>query len=96
MIGLAPMDGVTDAAFRLIVDKYGHPDLLFTEFVSVDGLLFGKPKLYNKLIYHQTNTPLIAQLFGSDPEYFYSASLILCVLGFSGINIIWVVRIKIL
>jgi nifR3 family TIM-barrel protein len=32
------MDGVTDAAMRYMVAKYGHPDYLFTEFVSVDAL----------------------------------------------------------
>jgi len=87
MIGLAPMDGVTDAAFRKIVDEYGHPDLLFTEFVNVDGLNIGKIGIYSHLIYHPTKTPLFAQLFGSDPKYFYNAALLICSLGFSGIDI---------
>lgn len=32
------MDGVSDAAFRYMVGKYGRPDVMFTEFVSVDAL----------------------------------------------------------
>ena len=37
-LGLSPMDGVTDGAMRYMVAKYGHPDYLITEFVSVDAL----------------------------------------------------------
>ena len=87
MIGLAPMDGITDAAFRQITDHYGHPDLLFTEFVNVDGLNVGKIGIYSHLIYHRTSTPIYAQLFGVNPLYFYNAALIICALGFSGVDI---------
>lgn len=42
VIGMSPMDGVTDAPFRYMVAKYGRPDLIFTEFVSVDGLHYAE------------------------------------------------------
>ena len=42
VIGMSPMDGVTDAPFRYMVAKYGRPDVIFTEFVSVDGLHFAE------------------------------------------------------
>ncbi len=35
---LAPMADVTDPAFRRIIAKYGKPDVIWTEFVSADGL----------------------------------------------------------
>ena len=35
---LAPMAGITDFAFRCIYAKYGKPDVMWTEFVSADGL----------------------------------------------------------
>ncbi|MBI2048291.1 MAG: tRNA-dihydrouridine synthase family protein, partial [Parcubacteria group bacterium] len=35
---LAPLADVTDAAFRRIIAKYGKPDIMWTEFVSADGL----------------------------------------------------------
>src|SRR6185369_887312 len=38
VLALAPMADVTDAAFRLMFARYGKPDVMFTEFVSVDGL----------------------------------------------------------
>lgn len=38
IIALAPMANVTDAAFRRIIAKYGKPDVMWTEFVSCDGI----------------------------------------------------------
>ena len=36
IIGLSPMDGVTDPAFRFIVARRGKPDVQVTEFINVD------------------------------------------------------------
>ena len=87
MIGLAPMDGVTDAAFRFIVDIYGKPDILYTEFISIKGLQIGKPAMMRMLLKHQTKTPIIAQLFGNDPQLFYQAAIKVLNLGFDGVDI---------
>ncbi len=87
IIGLSPMDGVTDASFRFIVDKYGKPDVLFTEFTSVEGLSYGAVQLLSAFIYHRTDTPTVAQVFGSNPEDFYKAAFIISELGFDGIDI---------
>lgn len=43
-MALAPMADVTDAAFRRIIAKYGKPDVMWTEFVSADGLFMGVGK----------------------------------------------------
>ncbi len=87
IIGLAPMDGVTDAAFRYICDKYGHPSILITEFTSVEGIAHGVAKLLYSFIYHKTETPTIAQIFGSNPDAFYKTAIVLCEMGFDGIDI---------
>lgn len=87
IIGLAPMDGVTDAAFRFMVDKYGHPDILITEFTSVEGLSRGAVDLLSAFIYHQTTTPTVAQIFGTEPQAFYQTAFIISELGFNGIDI---------
>lgn len=87
IIGLAPMDGVTDAAFRYIVDTYGKPDLLITEYVSVDAIEHGGLTVLSSLIHHQTKTSTIAQLLGNDPSLFYKAVFICLELGFDGIDI---------
>jgi len=87
IIGLAPMDGITDAAFRYIVAKHGHPSVIYTEFVSVNGLLRAYEKLKQDLIFNKIERPIIAQLFGAKPENFYKAAKIAAKLGFDGIDI---------
>ncbi len=68
---LSPMDDVTDSVFRRIVSKCAAPDLLFTEFVNVDGLQSpGRAKLLKKLYFTQEEVPLVVQLWGKHPENF--------------------------
>lgn len=81
------MDGLTDEPFRLIQTKIAKPDLIFTEFVSAEGLAHNAVKLYDHLLYSPQERPIIGQLFGKDPDSFYLAALILCSLGFDGIDI---------
>ena len=87
IIGLAPMDGITDAPFREIVDTYGHPDILFTEFVAADAIEKGVNKVLYGLIRHKTKTPIIAQIFGTNPKSLYKAAVVSAALGFDGIDI---------
>ena len=68
---LAPLDDVTDTVFRQIVASCATPDLFFTEFVNVDGLMSpGRPKLLKKLRFTASETPIIAQIWGIKPENF--------------------------
>lgn len=68
---LAPMDDVTDTVFRQIVQSTASPDLFFTEFVNVDGLMSpGRHKLLKKLRFVRQETHLVAQLWGLKPENF--------------------------
>lgn len=87
IIGLAPMDGVTDVAFRKIVDTYGHPSIMFTEFVPVEALKAGAKGVLRDFLIHDIKVPTIAQLYGVDLEGFRIATLIVCELGFEGIDI---------
>jgi tRNA-dihydrouridine synthase len=65
------MDDVTDTVFRRVVGELAPPDLYFTEFVNVDGLCSpGRPRLLKKLRFTAAEKPLIAQLWGKDPENF--------------------------
>jgi len=82
------MSGITDAAFRRILAKYAKPDIMFTEFVSCDGLCSdGKEKLLLQLKYDKSEKPIVAQLFGSKPENFYDSAKLCAKLGFDGIDI---------
>ena len=85
---LAPMADVTDAAFRRIIATYGKPDVTWTEFVAVDGLLSaGQPILLRDLEYTEAERPIVAQVFGSKPENFYKVAQMVADLGFDGIDI---------
>lgn len=87
IVGLSPMDGVTDQPFRYIQKKYGNPDLIFTEFVSVEGLCHSAVKLLDHLIFDQSQKPIIVQFYGKTPAYFRQAAVLACQLGFDGIDI---------
>jgi len=70
LYSLAPMDGITDTAFRQIVkkifEKYKKEDdkiLLFTEFISSDGLFHNFDAIKDHLMYEKYEKPLIAQIF---------------------------------
>ena len=85
---LAPMADVTDCVFREIINKYGKPDVFWTEFVSVDGLCSpGKERLLIDLKYDKAEHPIVAQIFGSKPENFEKVARMLVEMGFDGIDI---------
>lgn len=87
-LALAPMEQVTDAAYRRIVAKYGKPDLMFTEFTSADGLCsVGRPKLLPDLWYDNSERPIFAQIFGRRPGKLREATELCVELGFDGIDI---------
>ncbi|QQS18868.1 tRNA-dihydrouridine synthase [Candidatus Saccharibacteria bacterium] len=71
MFVLAPMDDVTDTVFRQMVASCAPPDLFFTEFVNVDGLMSpGRPNLLKKLRFVAPEGKVVAELWGLKPENF--------------------------
>ncbi len=87
IVGLAPMDGVTDQPFRHIAQKYGNPDVFFTEFTNVEGLCHGATRLMRPLIYDATQQPIVAQIFGKEPSSFRQVAVLVAELGFDGIDL---------
>jgi len=88
ILALAPMADVTDATFRRIIAKYGKPDVMFTEFVSCDGLCSaGQKNLWPILKFTKKERPIVAQVFGAKPENFYESAKLIKKLGFDGIDI---------
>lgn len=87
----APMEDVTDAAFRRHIVSFGRPSVMFTEFTSADGLVLapekGQEALRAKLMYAPEERPIVAQLFTSVPERMEKAAAIVADLGFDGIDI---------
>ena len=85
---IAPMANVTDIAFRSMFAKYGKPDVMWTEFVSADGLCSsGKEILLYDLKFSEKEKPIVAQLFSSNPLKMREACAMVSKLGFDGIDI---------
>jgi tRNA-dihydrouridine synthase len=87
IIGLSPMDGVTDAPCRTMHGLYGRPDVVLTEFTNVEGLWRGSDRIFRDFLYTPAERPVVAQIFGCRPEYFYKAAHVVCELGFDGVDI---------
>lgn len=87
IMGLSPMDGVTDATFRRVIALHGRPDVTFTEFTHVHDVCRGPEFLLNTLVYSELERPVVAQLYGKDPALFYQATHAACELGFDGVDI---------
>ena len=92
---LAPMSDVTDIAFRQILAKYGknreNKDrvVFWTEFVSADGLSdkLGRKKLSHMLEFRDIERPIVAQVFGANPDNMKKACQYVASLNFDGIDI---------
>ena len=100
---LAPMEEVTDMAFREMFAKYSsqfsanstqpirpyNQFVMYTEFVNVDGLLHpeGFKKLAIDLKFTEIQRPMVAQLWGTNPEKFQVAAALVAEMGFDGVDI---------
>lgn len=88
---VAPMADVTDIAFRTMIAKYSKPhgpDVMWTEFVSADGLNSpGREILKRDLEITDIERPVVAQLFTSTPENMKKSAALCRELGFDGIDI---------
>lgn len=85
---VAPMADVTDAAFRGLLATYAKPDVMWTEFVSANGLMSpGRDALMIDLSYTENERPIVAQLFSCDPKTMEGAAMLCANLGFDGIDI---------
>lgn len=82
---LAPMEDVTDTVFRQIVAECGRPDVFFTEFTSTDGLCSrGFEKVAERLKFSANEHPIVAQIWGNDPNKYFESAKIIAGLALSG------------
>src|SRR3989344_7292496 len=95
------MADVTDAAFRRIIAKYSKPCLpagrprvpfvMYTEFVSADGLMLageeGRAKLMRDLVFSDEERPIVAQFFTATPDHMEKVAALAQELGFDGVGI---------
>ena len=86
---LAPMEGVTDVVFRQVVATAGRPNLFFTEFTNVSSFASekGRENALERLKIAPSDLPIIAQIWGKNPEHFSVIAGALEGLGFNGVDI---------
>ena len=72
-IFLAPMAGVTDYPFRILCKEMGA-GIVYSEFVSADGIIRENSKTLNLIRFEEPERPIGIQIFGSDPEVMSKAS----------------------
>lgn len=88
LLVLAPLAGVTDAAFRRIIAKYGKPDAMWTEFVPAGGICSaGLSRLAHDLWKTDAEQPIVAQIYGCRPADFRGAAKLIAEMGFAGVDI---------
>ncbi|QPC47892.1 tRNA dihydrouridine synthase [Mangrovibacillus cuniculi] len=86
---LAPMEDVTDVVFRHVVSKAGRPDVFFTEFTNSDSYCHpdGINSVRGRLLFTEDEQPMVAHIWGDNPEYFRQMSVGMAEMGFKGIDI---------
>ena len=72
---LAPMEDVTDPAFRLMCKRFGA-DMVYTEFVSADALIRSVSKTEQKLNISNEERPVAIQIYGRDTATMVEAARI--------------------
>jgi tRNA-dihydrouridine synthase len=82
------MEDITDTVFRQLIAGWAPPDVFFTEFVNVDGMCSpGREEVIHRLRYCETERPIVAQVWGLDPENFERAARDIRLMGFDGIDL---------
>ena len=88
IIALAPMAGVTDAAFRQLVKQLAPETVVYTELLSTDAIHYGAKKTMGMLHFNaERERPFIVQVFGKKPSSFLSAAKVIEQMGADGIDI---------
>lgn len=86
---LAPMEDVTDVVFRHVVAAAGAPDVYFTEFTNSDSYCHpdGQDSVRGRLTFTEDEQPIVAHIWGDNPEYFRQMSIGMAEAGFKGIDL---------
>lgn len=85
---LAPMDDVTDTVFRRVVASHAPADLMMSEFANADGWCSpGKQAIGTRLQHESSERPLIAQIWGINPDNYRQMAADMVEMGFDGVDI---------
>ena len=86
ILAVAPMDGVTDKAFRSVLKSNGA-DVVYSEFVSVDGIFHALNRMKQQMDFTEQQRPYVCQIFGKDPNLFKHAAGVVEKMGADGVDI---------
>src|SRR5678816_1491253 len=78
---LAPMAGITDHVYRLMLRRIGGVGLVTMEFISSEAITRGNARQLRKLVFSDEERPLSIQIYGSDPVRMAAAADIVEQLG---------------
>lgn len=86
---LAPMEAVTDVVFRHVIAAAAPPDVYFTEFTNAASYCSeaGEHSTRGRLTFTPDEQPIVAQIWGNNPEHFQQMSIGLAEKNFAGIDI---------
>jgi len=84
---LAPMAGITDQYFRLILKHIGGVGLVTMEFISSEALTRGSEKTRHMMQFSEEERPLAIQIYGSHPERMADAAEFVQALGADVVDI---------
>ncbi len=71
---LAPLEDITDISFRKICKQYGA-DMMYTEFISAEGLVREADKSTRKLVFEESERPIGVQIVGHDAAAMAGAAI---------------------
>jgi len=83
------MEGVTDIVFRQVVVRAGRPDVFFTEFTNVSSYASekGRANAVERLRFLPEEMPIVAQIWGVNPEHFEITAHGLREMGYRAVDI---------
>lgn len=85
---LAPMEAVTDVVFRHVIAEAAAPDVWYTEFTNATGwAAVGDKATGGRLIKTDDEKPIVAQLWGAEPEAMAKLAQHCATLGYHGIDL---------
>jgi len=88
IVALAPMAGVTDAAYRQLIKRLAPEVIVYSEFLSTDAIHYGANKTMRMMNFNpDIERPFIVQIFGKNPDHFLSAAKLVEEMGADGIDI---------
>ena len=93
---LAPMEGVTDIAFRQVIAKAARPDIFYTEFTNVNSYISekGRHNALERFRIEESERPIVPQIWGTKPEMFAETAIALKKMGFPAVEAALTVHLR--